>query len=71
MVHILSLTLERVLALQLGFAALALHGTWLLVFNSYTLHPPKLPVIRSYPQEYRRSHQNSQLKPVWAGLVLG
>jgi len=28
-------------------------------------------VIRSYPQEYRRSHQNSQLKPAWAGLVLG
>jgi hypothetical protein len=28
-------------------------------------------VIRSYHQENRRSHQNSQLKPVWAGLVLG
>lgn len=28
-------------------------------------------VVRSYHQEYRRSHQNSQLKPVWAGLVLG
>ena len=28
-------------------------------------------VIRSYHQEHRRSHQNSQLKPAWAGLVLG
>ena len=31
----------------------------------------QLTVIRSYHQEYRRSHQNSQLKPAWAGLVLG
>jgi hypothetical protein len=29
------------------------------------------PVVRSYHQEHRRSHQNSQLKPAWAGLVLG
>jgi hypothetical protein len=28
-------------------------------------------VVRSYHQEHRRSHQNSQLKPAWAGLVLG
>ncbi len=28
-------------------------------------------VVRSYHQDYRRSHQNSQLKPAWAGSVLG
>ena len=28
-------------------------------------------MVCSYHQENRRSHQNSQLKPVWAGLVLG
>jgi hypothetical protein len=31
----------------------------------------EMVVVRSYHQEYRRSHQNSQLGPVWAGLVLG
>jgi hypothetical protein len=34
-------------------------------------NPLELLVVRSYHQENRRSHQNSQLKPVWAGLVLG
>lgn len=41
--------------------------SWVQVLRN----PLELLVVRSYHQENRRSHQNSQLKPVWAGLVLG
>ena len=39
--------------------------------RSYRASQMRVAVVRSYHQDYRRSHQNSQLKPVWAGLVLG
>ena len=42
-----------------------------LAFNDIFIKLTCVCVERSYHQEYRRSHQNSQLKPVWAGLVLG
>lgn len=33
--------------------------------------PPSLAVMRSYQGYYTRSHQNSEVKRLWAGIVLG
>lgn len=33
--------------------------------------PPLLDVMRSYQGYYTRSHQNSEVKRLWAGIVLG
>ena len=52
-------------------ADLPIYRDYMQMFEKLYCNFGSMVVIRSYHQENRRSHQNSQLKPGWAGLVLG